>query len=144
MNNKKKNLIFRKHKGNLADMLGTGLCIIVLLTILMAMVHYMQVLYVKRDVANIGREYLLILEEKGELTPADIQNCKDKIESMGFHTYTITYNGDNHKKIYGQEVSIDIVITASRQEMKLTALVLPGLSQSSYTLTSKLYSIAKH
>jgi hypothetical protein len=74
MNNKKKNLIFRKHKGNLADMLGTGLCIIVLLTILMAMVHYMQVLYVKRDVANIGREYLLILEEKGELTPFFIQN----------------------------------------------------------------------
>ena len=136
--------LIKKHKGNLGDILGTGMCLVVLLIVLMAMVHYMQVLYVKRDVANIGREYLLILEEQGELTAADIDSCKNKIESMGFHTYTITFNGDNHKKNYGQEVSIDIQITANRQEMRLSNLVIPGLSQTSYNLTSRLYSIAKH
>jgi len=140
-----KKLFTKKRDGNFGDILGTALCIVLLLTIMLALIQYMQLLYVKRDIDNIGREYLLLLEQQGELTPTDVANCKQKLQDMGFLTSPITIDFNNHtntKVNYAQEVSIYIEIQALATEMRVNSAI-PGF-RSTYTFHTELYSIAKH
>ena len=134
-----KTLLLRRHKGSgLGDILGTGMCIVILLTLLTVSIQYMKVLTVKRGIENLARDAILILETTGQLHNVD--QLGEQIADMGFHDYAITFNEDNSAKHFGEDISVEIVVRATAAE--LGPLSVLGLGPS-YTFRSRLISICK-
>ena len=137
-------LLLSRHEGNIADILGTSLCLIILLTVLLTTIQYMRILNIKRAVENTGREYLLYLEEQGELKSNQLTDLRTKLTGMGFadSSIEVTYNENNTRKGYAQEVSLQIHINATRHEMGLSPVA--GFVRDRYVINCRLCSIAKH
>ncbi len=113
-----KNLMLKRHKGSgFVDLLGTGMCMIILLALLTVSIQYMKVLTVQRDIENIGRQAILRLETTGNLKASDINELKGMIEAMGYTDYTIVFNSDNTAKHFGDSISISIVVRAAASEL---------------------------
>ena len=131
-----------KHKGNLGDILGTGMCIVIMLMLLTVSIQYMQVLTIKRNVEQVSRQALLMLETSGELKTADKTALGNQLRDMGFTNYTITFNTNNTKKAYGETVSV--VITARGTPANLGLVKAVGIIKDNYEFKTTLYSIAKY
>lgn len=136
-----KKFILSKHKGNVGDILGTTLCIFIMLTLLTVSIQYMKILTVKRQVDEIAREAVLILETQGNLTATDISDLSQQLEGIGFRHYTLTYNDTNEDRSYGDKVVIDININATASEMGLVSAA--GLIRNNYNFNIHLVSVCK-
>ena len=130
-----------KRQGNAGDIIGTSLCLLTILIVLITTVHFIKILECKRMINNQAREYLLILEEKGQLTTTEVGNLTSSINDMGFSNVTVTYNGTNTRVNYGQQVSISVVVNATWRELGLSKVY--GFIKDNYVIAVKLYSTAK-
>ena len=136
-----KNLISSKHKGSLGDILGTAMCIVIMLTLLTVSIQYMKILTVRRNIEALARGYLLVLETTGELSAPHEDELSDSLRSMGFSNFTITYNDSNVARTFGEMVSLDIDIRAAAAELGLTRAA--GFVRDSYDFKIHLVSISK-
>lgn len=133
----------KKHDGNLGDLLATATCLLVLLMVFITSVHFIKIMECKRYVNNYARDYLLILEEEGTLTNAQVGNLKKQIADMGFSesNITVVFNENNTKVGYGKEVSLEISVTADWQELGLSKVY--DFIGDNYVFSTKLYSTSK-
>ena len=136
-----KNWLLSTNKGNIGDILGTSICLFFFIAIFILAVHFVRILDVKRTVDAKARQYLLILEEKGELDTTDLNDLATDFDNMGFHNYTVTYNDTNVKKQYGERVSIEIVVNASIEELGISHIF--NLFADEMPFASRLESISK-
>lgn len=136
----KKNFI-REREGNAGDILATSICLLTLLVVLITTVHYVKIMELKRIINNYAREYVLILEENGELTSTEVQELKSKITSLGFSHVDIAYNDTNTKVDYGKQVSLYVGVTASYQELGLSKVY--SYIKDTYDVSIKLFSTSK-
>lgn len=138
-----KTLVFRKHKGNIGDILGTTLCLVCLMTVLVVSIQYTQLMELQRSVERIGRTAILLLEEQGELTASDKALLTSKVNAeIPDASVSITYNTSNRKVGYGEYVSFDMVVTCSADSLKLAGA--NGIFKDTYTFKTSQTSIAKH
>lgn len=137
-------MMFHKSKGNAGDILGTGFCLTLILIVLWAGIQYMQLLMIKRDVENVGREFVLLLEQNGELTDENKEKLDTRISGIfpSSQSITYTYNEDNTKRGYGEEVSLYLKIVVSSSDLRLRSV--NAIFKNSYTFETKQYSTAKH
>lgn len=133
--------VLGKRNGNIGDILGTSICIFFFLTIFIISVHFIKLLDVKRNVDALTRQYLLVLEEQGELSTSDIAALRESIEKMGFSTYSIRYNETNVKQSYGKKVSMEVLIEASIEELGISNLF--SLFTDMIPFASRLESVSK-
>ena len=137
-----RNMFIGKHKG-FSDILGSLICIVAMITVIIIGVYFFRLLEIKKDVNAQARSAMLILEQQGELTSDDVNNIKSLIMKLGFDesNITVTFNGDNTKAEYGEEVSIYVKATATYEELGISKIF--GIFASEYSPTAKLYSISK-
>ncbi len=114
----------RTHKGSgFGDLLGTMVCIVALMVVLISMVHFYKVLEIKRNINSYARSSLLTLEQEGELSQDDIDEITQKLVKIGFNSsdIKITYNNDNSAATYGKEVTISVEVKATYKELGFSA-----------------------
>lgn len=131
---KKKDL--GKSQGNFADILGTSLCLFFMLVVLITVVRFYRMLELKRQVDSLARDYILTLEEKGELTSSDLAQLNDTLSKAGFYNCEIVFNETNVKVNHGKEVSLKITVHTNIQ------LGVIG-SDNAKTITTELFSTSK-
>jgi hypothetical protein len=137
-----KAFVRKRENGNaVGDIVGSAICLMAILGVMIVSLHFLKILEAKRQVNILARDYLLVLEEQGELTSANQSQLQSRLNAMGFSHVTITYNGSNTKKNHGEEVSIEISISATPAELGISPIW--GLISSTYTLHSKMYSTSK-
>lgn len=137
-------VITKKRKGNVADLIGTAICLLFLLVVVLSSVHFYKILEVKREISVITRGYSLLLEEHGELTTTEVTEMKNRISALsdsGFSNITVTYNDTNTKRNHGQEVSLLVEVVATRKELGLSKVY--DYIKDSYTFKERLYSTSK-
>ncbi|WP_027431977.1 DUF4320 family protein [Lachnospira multipara] len=119
--------MFKKtHKGSgFGDMLGTLVCIVALMLIVVSMVYFFKILEVKRNINTYARSSLLVLEQQGSLNETDIEEISNKLTNLGIdrNNIVITYNNDNTTAQYGEEVIITIEVNATYEELGLSPYV---------------------
>ena len=139
-----KKLLLRKSKGNMGDILGTTFCLFLILITLWASIQFIQLMMIRRSVDDVGREFILLLEQKGELDSADRAKLDTRIRELFPNNpdIAVTYNETNVKKGYGQEVSLEIRVTVGASDLDI--MRMGGVFKETYTFTTKQYSTAKH
>ncbi|MCR5431052.1 MAG: hypothetical protein K6E95_00675 [Lachnospiraceae bacterium] len=136
-------LLYRKYKGSIGDILGTAMCMVLLMTILVVTIQYTQILSLSRSVERIGRTAILLLEEQGELTSSDRTLITNKIrEQFPNAVIDIRYNGTNRKVGYGEYVNFDLTVTCDSADLDISGI--DGLFGDVQTFHTSQDSIAKH
>ena len=110
----------KKNKGSVDGFITTGIMMLMLLIVLLVSVHFVKILTIKRELNQIGRDYLLRLEENGTLTTEEQNALKDELARHNITTYALTYNKDNTRKVFGEQVSIEINMEATPEELGLS------------------------
>ncbi len=139
-----KKLLLRKSKGDLGDILGTTLCLFLILMTLWASIQFIQLMMIRRSVDNVGREFVLLLEQQGELTSADMAKVTERVKEIfpDNPSIAVTYNETNTKKGYGEEVSFELVVTVNASDLDIASI--SGVFKDTYVFRTKQYSTAKH
>ena len=114
-----KNLLLKKHLGNFGDILGSMVCIIMMLALLTSCINVVTVLSKKTELNRISRKALLQLEIQGELQSEQINELKKSIEEVNLKDVHIVINNGGPKASYGNEVSIKISATATGSDLGL-------------------------
>jgi len=131
-----------KNQGSMMDMVGTSLCILFILVVVITSIHFYKLLEVKRHLNDYARDYILILEEHGELTADEVSDLITRMNELGFNNVSVTYNGDNSLSRHGEEVSIDIVIVTNPTELRISKVY--DFILDNYTFSVHRASTAKH
>lgn len=96
-----------KQKGNIGELMATGICVLAMLTIMMAYMDCAELLERKENVGQIARKYILRMETVGYLTQADCTALTDELEENG--VTEIDYTGTTVQPvIYGQPITLKI------------------------------------
>ena len=127
--------------GNMADLIGTAICLLFILVIVITSVHFYKMLVVKRNIDNVARGYLLTMEEQGELTDSDISNLKTEIGQMGFSDIEVN-NNNGVKSDHGERIVLGVTVRATRQELGLSKVY--DYIKDTYTFETTLYSTSKN
>ncbi len=120
----------KKRNGNVADIIGSMFCLMMLLIVVCVGINAMKIMQVKMGVDRVVRTGSLLLEEQGTLSTADITTLLDTLANDGFTTVEVTVNGslvytgsgtavEAPRATYGQECSIGIVATAYASDLHL-------------------------
>lgn len=136
--------IRKTHKGSgFGDVLATGVCLVVIMALIIAGVHFFKLMEIKKSINTEARAGLLMLEQKGELTEKDVETIVKSISKIGFKSENIkvTFNGENKKVEYGEEVSITIEAVTTYKEIGMSEIF--GIFKNEYKYRTTLRSISK-
>ncbi len=79
-----------KQKGNIEDLIGTGLCILAMVTVMMTFIHFVDLIHQKESVVQMSRRYILDMETVGYLTDASRTKLVDELEHLGVDEIDLT------------------------------------------------------
>ena len=98
---------------------------------------------IKKTINAEARNGILYLEQNGELSADNINNIKKYLGTLGFSlsNIKISFNTDNKKVKYGEEVSLTIEAVATNSELGMSQAA--GLFKDKYTFKTTLHSISK-
>lgn len=97
----------KKQKGNVVEMMATGLCILAMCTLMMTFFDYVDLIGQKNEAVGIARKYLLRMETIGCLTESDRQSLIRELEELGIGE--IALDGTTlSPTTYGQPVTLKI------------------------------------
>lgn len=142
-----KYLFKNKRHGNIADIMGTSICLMFLVVIFMSFVRFCSLIEYKRQLNEVARDYLLKIETTGKLSDQELTDLENEIldirpnKDKGTYTYTITFNEDNHPAQYGENVSINIIVNASYDAMNLQKMY--EWIKDEYVFEANYYSTSK-
>lgn len=96
-----------KQKGNVVELMATGLCILSLCTLMMAFFDYVDLIGQKNEVVGLARKYLLKMETTGCLGESDRRSLIRELEELGIEE--IVLDGTTlSPTTYGQPVTLKI------------------------------------
>ncbi len=101
-------LLRKKRKGNVAEFIAVFLFLMFMIVILSSCLNIYKVMLIKSKTDAEARKYLLVLEQKGELTEQNIKSIEADLKKYGLKNITVTFNLGLGKKTYGADVSIII------------------------------------
>lgn len=141
-----KKLLKNKRNGNIADIIGTAICLLSLMIVFISFVHFCAIIEYKRQLNDIARDYLLKVETTGELTVDEMNQLTLDIndirpENVGTYVVTVNFNGDNTPARYGEDVSVSVNVVASYDALGLTQFY--GMIKDSYEFSANYESTSK-
>ena len=94
-------------KGNIGDLLTTGLCVLAMLAVMMACFDSMELLNRKAEVSQLARKYILRMETVGCLLQEDLTVLTMELEALG--VTDINYEGTTVNAVsYGHPIALEI------------------------------------
>lgn len=97
----------RRHKGNVGNLMITGICILAITAIMLAYLDNVRLLQQKAEVGQLARKYILKMETVGYLPSEDIALLTQELNAAGV-TET-DYTGTTVNKVtYGETVTLQI------------------------------------
>ncbi len=117
----------KKEKGNIGNLLATGLCILAMTVVTMVYMEKVSLIYAKWEVVQLARKYILCMETCGYLMPEDETGLTDELEELGISD--INLGGSTVRQVgYGEEIVLEI----------------RGKIEGEYDFWEKRVSTAKH
>lgn len=142
-----KKFLKQRKQGNIADIIGTSICLLALVIVFMSFVHFCTLIEYKRQLNEVARDYLLKIETTGTLTAQEVNDLQLAVNNLrpdpskGTYVVTTTFNGTNTAARYGEDVSINIQVQASYDAMGLTKMY--GFIKDEYVFEANYYSTSK-
>lgn len=98
---------FLSEKGNIGDLLSTGLCILAMTTVMLSFVKYTELIHRKSMVGQVARKYILRMETTGYLVPEDGEKMKTELAGLG--VTQIDLSGTTRQNVgYGAPIALHI------------------------------------
>ena len=117
----------KKEKGNVGDIMASGLCMLAMTVVMLAYMGNVSMVNRKAAVSQIARKYILRMETTGELTAADFTALSQELESVG--VTELDLSGTTVDKVaYGDTI----------------VLVIRGKLEGEHEFEEKKISSAKH
>lgn len=99
--------ILCKDDGNMGEIYSTLICILALITLMMAFLDCMSLVNCKTAVGQIARNYILRMETVGYLNKADEELLKKELAESGVSE--VNLSGTTTKQVnYGSEITLHI------------------------------------
>lgn len=114
-----KNLLRKKHNGNMGDIIGSLVVISIVLIVLTSCINCFTILSKKISLDRIARNSILVLEINGTLTDAEKTEIIDQVTAMNLNHVTLEINNNAGKSAYGEAVTIEIIADATGDELSL-------------------------
>ena len=97
----------KKQKGNIADIMSTGICILAMSALLLFYLQSMGTIQQKQEVSQLARKYILKMETVGCLTAADKIRLDRELTDIGIGQ--IRLDGTTVNKVgYGEPITLCI------------------------------------
>ena len=94
-------------EGSIGDLLSVGLCILAMLTVMMAFMDCAALVHKKTIISQIARSYILRMETVGYLATAEEQELRAKLSAEGMKEIDLT--GTTLEEVgYGGEIVLKI------------------------------------
>lgn len=98
---------WKSQKGNIGDLMSTGLCILGMTTIMLCYLECTKYIQIKASASQLARKYILRMETVGHLTVTDQANLKQELIGIGVTNPTLT--GTTTAPVgYGGEIVLSI------------------------------------
>lgn len=102
------NRLKKREQGSIGDLLGAGLCILAMLTIMMSFLNNMELIQKKAQTAQIARKYMLRMETCGYLEPEKEHDLTKELEQLGITNLSL--EGTTKQAVtYGDIITLKIV-----------------------------------
>lgn len=100
-------LKFKKEKGNVGDLVITGVMMLVMTVLMVKYIGCMEMINTKSSVDQLARRYLLLIETKGCLEESQVTELNAELANLGITDIDLT--GTTIEPVgYGEMVSINI------------------------------------
>ncbi len=97
----------KKQRGNVADMMSAGICILAMTVVMLAYMDNVSLIHQKTEVGQLTRKYILRMETVGYLTPSDRTALQQELTSLG--VTEISLEGTTlHEMSYGSPIALKI------------------------------------
>lgn len=97
----------KKSKGNIGDLMTTGICILGMTVVMMAYMESVSLIHQKTEVSQLARKYILRMETVGYLTASDKTTLCQELELAG--VTEINLEGTTVNEVnYGMPIALDI------------------------------------
>lgn len=102
-----KQLKWKRKRGNIGDLMTTGMCMLGMMIVMLAYFDSVELLNQKENVGQLARKYILRMETVGYLTPEDRIQLTVELESAG--VTEIDYEGTTlQETAYGSPITLQI------------------------------------
>lgn len=96
-----------RRKGNVGDLLTTGICVLAMVTVMLACFECVELLNRKAEVSQLARKYILRMETVGCLLQEDCTVLTMELEALG--VTDIDYGGTTINAVsYGHPIALEI------------------------------------
>lgn len=117
----------KKEKGNIGELLSSGLCLLAMTMLMLAYLNCVKVLGQKEQVGQIARKYILRMETVGHLTVEDERSLLEELTDVGVSDLSL--GGTTTWQVpYGEGIVLEI----------------RGKLEGRYVFTEKRVSTAKY
>lgn len=97
----------KKQSGNIGDLLGTGLCMLAMLTLMMSCFAHMAILQKKVSMGQIARKYMLRMETVGYLEGQKETELRKELADLGITELSL--EGTTTEPVsYGEVITLSI------------------------------------
>lgn len=97
----------RKERGNVADIMVSGICILAMTVVMLSYMGSVSLLNQKAAVGQLARKYILRMESVGYLTERDrIMLCQE-LDTAGVTEITLE-GTTQHEVVYGTPITLQI------------------------------------
>ena len=106
-NGVKGNLSMHRHRGNIGDIMLTGICMLAMLVMLLACFESVELLNSKASVGQLARKYILQMETCGYLSGQARAALSVELAELG--VTEISFDGTTFNEVsYGDAISLEI------------------------------------
>lgn len=120
-------IIVKCEKGNVADIMAAGLCMLAMTAVMLAYMGNARLVYQRSQIGQIARKYILQMETTGELTDADRAMLTQELTQVGV-----------------TELDLDGTTVGRAAYGDTIVLVIRGKIEGEYEFEEKKVSTAKH
>ncbi len=97
----------RKQKGNIGELMITGVCILAMTVVMLSYMDHVSLLQEKAEVVQLARKYILKMETEGYLSTGELALMTDELEAIGITE--ISCAGTTVSKVtYGDPIVLQI------------------------------------
>ncbi len=97
----------RTQKGNVSDIMTTGLCILAMTAVMLAYMNSASLIHQKTEVSQLARKYILRMETVGYLTARDCVTLCQELDAVGVTEIDLGTT-TLHQVSYGAPITLQI------------------------------------
>lgn len=97
----------RKQKGNIGELMITGICILAMTVVMLSYMDHVSLLQEKAEVVQLARKYILKMETEGYLSTGELALLTDELQDVGITE--ISCAGTTMSRVtYGEPIILQI------------------------------------